>query len=76
MATVTGYTAARMLEIENGTVVGGTVVGDMLNLVRRDGGTIAAGNVRGPQGIAGPPGDVNEAELAAAIAPDSFAKLG
>lgn len=60
MATVTGYTAARMQEIEDGTVVGGEVVGDDLVLTRRDGGTINAGDVRGPQGPQGPSGGVTD----------------
>jgi hypothetical protein len=54
MTTVTGFTASRMLAIENGTVVDGDVVGDDLHLVKRDGGVINAGNVRGPIGPAGP----------------------
>lgn len=54
MATVTGFTAARMLEIENSTVVDGDVVGDDLILLRRDGGQINAGSVRGPIGPVGP----------------------
>lgn len=53
MTTVTGFTAARMLEIENGTVVDGAVVGDNLVLEKRDGTTINAGSVRGPMGPGG-----------------------
>ena len=56
MATVTGYTAERMQDIEDGTVVDGNIVGDNLILVRHDGGQIDAGSVRGPQGIQGPAG--------------------
>lgn len=56
MATVTGYTAARMKEIEDSAIVDGNVVGDDLILVRFDAGTINAGSVRGPQGIQGPVG--------------------
>lgn len=56
MATVTGLTAARMLEIEAASVVDGDVVGDNLVLTRHDGSQIAAGNVRGPQGVPGTPG--------------------
>jgi len=56
MATVTGFTAERMLEIENSTVVDGEVVGDNLMLIRRDGIQIDAGNVRGPTGATGPIG--------------------
>lgn len=50
MATVTGLTAARMLEIEAQTIVDGDIVGDNLILTRHDGGTVNAGNVRGPSG--------------------------
>jgi hypothetical protein len=53
MATVTGFTAARMLEIENETIVDGNIVGDNLILQRRDLVNIDAGNVRGPQGPTG-----------------------
>lgn len=50
--TVTGYTSARMKNIEDTTVVDGEVVGDDLHLLQRDGTVINAGNVRGPQGNA------------------------
>lgn len=56
MATITGYTAARMKEIEDNAIIGGSVVGDNLLLTRYNGGQINAGNVRGligPQGYAG-----------------------
>lgn len=59
MATVTAFTAQRMQEIEDGTVVDGLVVGDDLILTRRDDSQINAGNVRGaagPQGLQGPQG--------------------
>ncbi len=56
MATVTGYTAARMKEIEDTTVIDGDVVGDELILVKRNGVPINAGNVRGAQGDQGIPG--------------------
>jgi hypothetical protein len=56
MATVTSYTAQRMKEIEDSTIVGGSISGNDLLLTGRDGRTINAGNVRGPQGIQGPQG--------------------
>ena len=68
MATVTGFTAARMLVIENTTVVDGEIQGDNLILLTREGTPIDAGNVRGPQGIQGPMGEVTNADLAAAMA--------
>jgi hypothetical protein len=56
MAKVTGFTAERMLVIENETVVDGEVQGDNLILLTREGTPIDAGNVRGPQGPQGTPG--------------------
>jgi hypothetical protein len=56
MATVTGYTAERMKEIEDTTVVDGNIVGDDLILITREGTEINAGDVRGIQGIQGIPG--------------------
>lgn len=58
MATVTGLTAARMLIIEAASVIAGIVTGDNLILTKRDGTTINAGNVRGPQGSQGVPGSI------------------
>jgi len=58
MATITGYTAARMQDIEDSSIVGGTIVGDNLILDRFDGGTVDAGEVRGPVGEVGPPADL------------------
>ncbi len=63
MATVTGYTAARMKEIEDAAIIDGDVVGDDLILTKFDSTQINAGNVRGPQGIQGPVGPVQEAPL-------------
>lgn len=57
MATITGYTAERMKEIEDSAVISGEVVGDELFLTRYDATTINAGNVRGPQGDPGDQGD-------------------
>jgi hypothetical protein len=53
MAEVTGFTSARMLVIENETVVDGEVQGDNLILMTRQGTPIDAGSVRGPQGTPG-----------------------
>ena len=61
MVSVNGYTAEKMLEIENETIVDGNVVVNDLILIRRDGIEINAGNVRGPIGPAGPPGGLGEA---------------
>jgi hypothetical protein len=54
MASVTGYTAAKMEELANANIVDGEIVGDDLILTRRDLSQINAGNVRGPQGETGP----------------------
>lgn len=53
MATVTVFSAARMLLIEAKAIVDGVVTGDNLILTRHDGSTKNAGNVRGAQGIQG-----------------------
>ena len=56
MATVTGLTAERMLEIEAASVVDGSVVGGHLILTKHDGTTVDAGPVTGPAGPVGPTG--------------------
>jgi hypothetical protein len=56
MATVTVYTADRMKDIENESVVSGQVVGDNLILTKYDKSVINAGNVRGPKGTNGAAG--------------------
>lgn len=64
MATVTGLTAARMVQIEAASVVDGDVVGGNLILTKHDGSTINAGSVvgptgpQGPQGVVGIPGEI------------------
>jgi len=67
MATVTGFTAERMLEIEDTCIVDGAIVGNDLVLEQRNGTPINAGNVRGPTGPTGPIGEVSTAEMTAAI---------
>lgn len=54
MATVTGLTAERMLEIEGATVISGEIVADHLILNKFDGTTVDAGLL--PPGPAGPTG--------------------
>lgn len=57
MATVTGLTAARMLEIEGMSVVDGEIDGSgHLILTKHDGTTVDAGSVVGPTGPTGPVG--------------------
>lgn len=64
MATITGLTADRMLEIEGQTVVGGEIVGDHLILHKHDGTTVDAGPFPpGPQGPAGPAGGMIPGEI-------------
>lgn len=53
--SVTGFTAERMLAIENAAVISGSVVGDNLHLQTKGGADIDAGSVRGPEGPVGPP---------------------
>lgn len=60
MTSITGYTKERMKAIEDNTIVSGDIVGDDLILTRYSGATLVAGDVRGPEGPAGPggtPGD-------------------
>lgn len=56
MATVTGLTAQRMLEIEAASIVDGEVVAGDLHLTKHNGETINAGSVVGPAGPIGPTG--------------------
>ncbi len=63
MATVTGYTAARMKEIEDSAIIDGDVVGDNLILKRYDTAEINAGSVRGPQGIQGATGSSGDTSI-------------
>lgn len=56
MATITGLTADRMLEIEAASVVDGEIIGGNLILTKHDGTTIDAGPVTGPPGPPGPTG--------------------
>jgi glycerophosphoryl diester phosphodiesterase len=55
--SVNGFTAERSQNIEDTAIVDGDVVGDNLILKTREGAEIDAGNVRGPQGIQGLPGN-------------------
>lgn len=56
MATVTSFTAERMLEIENETIVNATLDGDDLVLITREGTEINVGSVRGTTGATGSTG--------------------
>lgn len=54
MATVTGLTAQRMLEIEASCIVSGAVdLNGDLRFTRRDGQILSAGNIMGPKGDPG-----------------------
>lgn len=53
MATVTGMTAAAMLELSEENIISGVVDGDDLLLTTRGGTEINAGDVRGPAGTNG-----------------------
>ena len=74
--TVTSFTAARMLEIEQSSVVDGHVQEDSLVLVTRGGSEIVAGNVRGPRGIKGDPGGVPDATNSAKGGVRLYGNLG
>jgi microcystin-dependent protein len=64
MATITGLTADRMLEIEGQTVVGAHITGGHLILEKFDGTTIDAGPMPpGPQGPTGPAGGMIAGEV-------------
>lgn len=56
MATITGLTAEKMLEIEGASVVDGEIIDGNLILTQHDGTQINAGSVIGPQGPVGPVG--------------------
>jgi microcystin-dependent protein len=56
MATVTGLTAAKMLEIEAASIVDGRLDSGELILIQHDGDEINVGPVSGPQGPPGPAG--------------------
>ena len=56
MATINGYTAEKMQEINDTTIIDGDVVGDNLILHPRNSPDIDAGNVRGPKGDKGDQG--------------------
>jgi hypothetical protein len=51
MATVTGLTATRMLQIEASSIIDGDIVGTDLILTRHDGTQINAGSIVGPGGL-------------------------
>jgi hypothetical protein len=59
--TVTGLTSARMIEIEQASVVSGLIRSNNLILVTKGGSEITAGNVRGEPGVKGDPGGVWDA---------------
>lgn len=68
MPSVTAFTAARSLAIEQQAVVGAEVVNGDLIMRRQNNSTFSAGSVAGPEGPPGPTGDVSAAQLAAAVA--------
>lgn len=78
MATVTGYTAQRMKQIEDSTIIDGDILGDDLVLKYRDGSQTNAGNVRGPQGVPGPVGPTSIVVCTSStrpVAPDLYTGL-
>jgi microcystin-dependent protein len=64
MATITGLTAERMLEIEGQTVVSGAIVNNHLILTKHDGTTVDTGVLPpGPAGPTGPAGGLIPGEI-------------
>lgn len=64
MATITGLTADRMIEIEGASVISGAIVANHLILTKFDGTTIDAGLLPpGPQGPEGPAGGLIPGEI-------------
>lgn len=62
--TITGFTAERMLEIEQNAITQGRIVGNNLILTSFGGTDLTAGNVRGPKGDKGDAGGVWDATSA------------
>lgn len=56
MATINGYTAEHMQEIEDNTIVDADLVGNNLVFTKHDASTVNVGSVRGPTGPTGPTG--------------------
>lgn len=75
MGIATGFTADHMDAIQAACIVSAATPSDELILTRFDGGTIDAGNIKGPQGIKGVlgntgpagPGSSTDAQIAALI---------
>jgi microcystin-dependent protein len=63
MATITGLTASRMLEIEGESIVDGEIIAGNLILTKHDGTTINAGPVIGPPGPQGPAGPASVSSI-------------
>ena len=64
MATITGLTAERMLEIEGQTVISGEIVNNHLILTKHDGTTVDTGVLPpGPAGPMGPAGGLIPGEI-------------
>lgn len=76
MASVTGLTAEKSLELAGQNIVGAHVTAGHLILTRRNGSTIDAGSVIGPTGATGPVGDVSTSELNAAISESGTGVIG
>lgn len=61
MATVTGYTAAKMQQIINATITAAAIVAGHLILTKGDGSQVDLGNIQGGPGPAGPTGPAGPA---------------
>lgn len=69
MATVTGFTAEHMQDIEDATIVSAAVVGGHLILTRHDTTQQDAGSVAGPTGATGPTGPTSIAVVTSSTRP-------
>ena len=67
MAEVTGFTKARMDDLDNDIINGASIVGEDLVLTKKGGASVNAGNVKGPTGPPGEAGTVTQTDITQAI---------
>lgn len=72
MTTVDAYSVEKLDPINNNAIVGASVVGDNLILAKSAGGTVNAGNVKGPSGAPGSSGEVTNAQVSAEVGTSSL----
>lgn len=74
MGTVTGYTAERMQQMWDESIIAANISGDDLILFLRDGSNINVGDVRGPIGPTGVSGDTSISIVTSGTRPGSPAE--